>query len=197
MQFIRLVALFILNGLLSGCLGLSGAWTGASLVYDRHELYKKMNDYQLVAEANRALYYHDKIFKQYGCSIDIAAFNGDLLIVGHVPNTKLREELDRRIARKPGYRRLFNQIAVGRFEDSTAEDGWITAKIRSQMLADANIDPHQFKVITSDRVVYLMGDALPEDAKRIVDISRQTQGVVRVVKLLKYYHFMNDSKLNP
>lgn len=194
MRYTRIVTLIILNGLLSGCLGLSGAWTGASLVYDRHELYKKMSDYQLVAEANRALY-RDKLFKQEGCSIDVTAFNNDLLIVGHVPTVAFREEIDRRVARRPGYRRLFNQIAVGYFEDNTAEDGWITAKIRSQIVADSNIDPHQFKVITSDRVVYLMGDALPEDAKRIVDISRQTDDVVRVVKLFKYYHFMNDSKL--
>lgn len=57
------------------------------------------------------------------------------------------------------------------------------------MVADSNIDPHQFKVITMDNVVYLMGDALSEDANRLIDIAKQTDGVLRVVKLFKLYHF--------
>jgi osmotically-inducible protein OsmY len=190
MRYTRIIIIVVLNGLLSGCLGLSGAWTGATWFYDRHDFYKKMTDYQLVAEANRALY-HDAKFKHYGCSIDVAALNGDLLMVGHVPNDMLREEAYQRVARKGGYRRFFKQITVGYFADNTAEDAWITAKIRSQMTADSNIDPHQFKVITFDRVVYLMGDAFPEDAKRVLDIARQTSEVVRVVKLFKYFHYIS------
>lgn len=191
MRYTGILLIMILNGLLSGCLGLSGAWTGASLIYDRHGLYKKMTDYQLVAEANRALY-HDGEFKHYGCSIDVAALNGDLLLVGHVPTEMLRDEAYQRVARKGGYRRIFNQIAVGYFADNTAEDAWITAKIRSQIVSDSDIDPHQFKVITFDRAVYLMGDAFPEDAKRVVDIARQTSEVIRVVKLFKYFHYIGN-----
>jgi len=187
---IAAVMIMVLNGLLSGCLGLSGAWTGASLLYDRHGLYKKMTDYQLVAEANRLLY-HDAQFKHDGCSIEVAALNGDLLMVGHVPTTILRDEAYRRVAEKGGYRRFFNQIAVGYFTDNAAEDAWITGKIRSQILADSTIDPHQFKVITFDRVVYLMGDAFPEDAQRVVDIARQTSEVLRVVTLFKFFHYVS------
>ena len=175
------LSLSILSGLLSGCLGVSAAWTGANLLYDRHVLMKKMTNYQLVAQASRALY-------RDNCSIDLAALNGDLLLVGHVGTSALRDEAYARVAKTSGFRRLFNQLAVGPAADSVAEDTWITTKIRSQMVADSSLDPRQFKVITSDRVVYLMGDVFPEAAARVIYIARRTEGVIRVVTLLNYYH---------
>ena len=181
------LSLSILSGLLSGCLGVSAAWTGANLLYDRHVLMKKMTNYQLVAQASRALY-RDKVFKRDDCSIDLAALNGDLLLVGHVGTSALRDEAYARVAKTSGFRRLFNQLAVGPAADSVAEDTWITTKIRSQMVADSSLDPRQFKVITSDRVVYLMGDVFPEAAARVIYIARRTEGVIRVVTLLNYYH---------
>lgn len=188
----RALLILMMSMLLTGCLGISGVWTGAELVYDRHNLYKKFNDYQLVAQANRALY-RDKMFKRDDCYIDLAAFNGDLLLVGHVPTPELRDEAYARVARKTGYRRLFNQLAIGHSDGNDAEDSWITAKIRSQIVADAEIDPHQFKVITVDQVVYLMGDVLPEEAARVIQIARETDDVIRVVKLFKYYHLSDKS----
>ncbi len=181
-----------MSALLTGCFGLSGAWTGANLLYDRHVLMKKMTDYQLVAQASRALY-RDKVFKRADCSIDLAALNGDLLLVGHVGTSALRDEAYARVAKESGFRRLFNQLAVGPVEDSVAEDAWITTKIRSQIVADSSLDPRQFKVITSDRVVYLMGDVFPDAAARVIYIARQTDGVIRVVKLLKYYHLSDKA----
>ena len=178
--------------ILSGCTPLSGVWTGAGLLYDRHSVYKKVGDYQLAADANRALY-RDEVFKRNDCSIDVAAFNGDLLVAGHVGTEALRKEVNARLSRLNGVRRFFNQLAVGKPEEQMVEDSWITAKIRSQMVADSEIDPHQFKVITSDRIVYLLGDVLSEQAVRVIAIARETDGVLRVVKLLKIYELSNAS----
>ena len=189
----RYLFLCLLVSVISGCMEVSGIWTGASMIYDRHDLYKKFNDYQLAAVANRALY-HDTLFKREGVILDVASLNGDLLVVGHVPRDSLRQEATRRIANeKLHYRRLFNQIAVGHYSDNTVEDSWITAKIRSQIVADAEINPNQFKVITVDKVVYLMGDALAEDAIRVINIARATEGVIRVVKLFKFYRYLETT----
>ncbi len=187
------IGLCILVSALSGCMEISSAWTGASMIYDRHDLYKKFNDYQIAAVASRALY-HDSLFKRHDVILDVAVLNSDLLIVGHVPNETLREAVTQRIAHeKLGYRRLFNQIAIGNYSDNSIEDSWITTKIRSQIVADADINPNQFKVITVDKVVYLMGEALPEDAIRVINIARQTEGVIRVVKLFKFYRYLETT----
>ncbi|MCA0402397.1 MAG: BON domain-containing protein [Proteobacteria bacterium] len=178
---------------LTGCLG--GVWTGASLVYDRHNVYKKANDYKLSMEVNTALF-KDKSLKEAGAFIDMAVFNGDLLLVGHVPELALREEIMRRISNISGFRRVFNQIDVADLPNNSMNDSWITTKIRSQIFADSTIDPNVFKVITSDNIVYLMGDVQPNQATKVIDIARNTEGVVRVVKLFKYYNLSEKAMPN-
>ncbi|MDP1602503.1 MAG: BON domain-containing protein [Legionella sp.] len=171
--------------LLNGCL--SNVWTGASLVYNRHNVYKKFDDYKLALTAHNLLF-NDALLKEKGCILDIAAFNGDLLVAGHVPTEARRALLTQRLKGLSGHRELFIQVAVAKTLNSELEDAWITTKIRSQMIADAAIDPGMFKIITSDRVVYVMGDVKPEQATRVLNIARNSNGVLRVVKLLRYYN---------
>jgi len=175
---------------LSGCL--TGLWTGASLIYDRHDVYKKAGDFQLGATAGRVLY-RDKRFKGKDTVIDLATFNGDILMAGHVPTTALRDEAQTRVMRIPGYRRVFNQLSVSAAPNNAIQDSWITAKIRSGILAHAEIDPDQFKIVTSDRIVYLMGDVIPAQARQVIYIARKCAGVKRVVKLLKYYNLSDKA----
>lgn len=171
--------------LLTGCL--SNVITGANLIYDRHNVYKKLSDFQLAAKSSQALF-QDYVFKCEECSVDLAVFNGDILLAGHVPTAKLRQEAQQRIIALGGYRRLFNQIDLSSQPANNVEDSWITTKIRSRIFADSEIDPHVFKVITSDRRVYLMGDVRPEQAAKVIAIARNTENVERVVKLFKYYN---------
>lgn len=182
------IILLILSLCLSGCLGT--VWTGATTVYDRHSLYKKLNDYHILVEINNVLAVN-KTFDNPKCTIDIAVFNGDVLLAGHVPSLELYEELRQRISKVKGYRRLFNVITVSRISANGVQDSWITTKIRSQIVADSSIDPNAFKVVTSDRVVYLMGDVQREEADKVVKIARFTNGVARVVKIFRYYTFQN------
>lgn len=177
---------------LPSCLG--SLWTGATLVYDRHNVYKKVSDYQLGANINHALY-DDQLFRQKNCALDIAVFNGDILLAGHLPSTELRDEAVKRVGQLEGYRRLINQIQVESSPGNSMEDSWITAKIRSRIFADSSIDPNAFKIITSDRIVYLMGDVRPKEAARVIYIARTTKGVERVVKLLQYYHLSQRARL--
>ena len=171
----------------------SSAWTGAMLVYDRHNVYKKMDDYRIAHEANHALFDDDALRCQ-GCAIDLAVFNRTVLLTGHVPTRALRKKANQRLREVSGILKLYNQIAVlKQAQDRTIQDSWITAKIRSQIMQDAEINPRQFKVVTSDGVVYLMGDVLPYQAERVIKIASQTEGVVRVVKLLNYYHISPQS----
>ncbi|QRN04986.1 BON domain-containing protein [Legionella sp. MW5194] len=186
---------FILIGLaltqLLGCV--SNLWTGASLVYDRHNVYKKLDDYNLAAVAHHELF-DDKVFKQPGCYLDLAVFNNDLLLAGHVPTEGLRDLAASRLQKLGGYREFFNQVAVTKEKNNALHDSWITTLIRTQILADAEINPKEFKIITVDGIVYLMGDVIPEQAERVIAISRQTRGVIRVVKLLNYYNLSETPK---
>lgn len=180
----RLLIICSLLGLF-GCSG-SSLWTGASLVYDRHDVYKKLDDYHLYVKVNNALTV-DPLFKLTpNCVLDIAVFNGDILVAGHVPTADLNVELQRRLSKVKGYRRFFNEVRVRNIPATALQDSWLTTKIRSQIFADSSIDPNAFKVITSDGRVYLMGDVRPSEAATVINIARRTAGVVHVVKVLSY-----------
>lgn len=170
---------------LFGCSS-STLWTGANLIYDRHDVYKKLDDYRLYVNVNNILA-SGKLFSHCAyCVLDIAVFNGDILVAGHVPVQTMHHELQRRLNTVKGYRRLFNETRVYKTSSNAVQDSWITTKIRSQIFADASIDPNAFKVITSDGTVYLMGDVRPDEAATVVHIARYTAGVKQVVKVFKY-----------
>lgn len=183
-----LFILIVLACLLCSCL--SNLWTGANLVYDRHDVYKKLSDYHLLVDINNALY-ADKMFKCERCVLDVAAFNGDILIAGHLPSTELLNEAHHRLANIQGYRHLFIEVAIDQATSNNLSDSWITTKIRSYIFADDSIDPNAFKIVTSDGVVYLMGDVKKEQANKVIAIARSTNGVVRVVKLLNYFTYQS------
>ncbi|KTD17892.1 BON domain-containing protein [Legionella jordanis] len=179
-----ILALSLGCSLLTSCL--SNVWTGAMLVYDRHNIYKKVSDYELSANVHHLLY-EGTLFNQRNVAIDVAVFNGDILLAGHLPNLQMREEALRRVKRVSGYRRLFNELDISNTPGNAVQDSWITTKIRSRIFADSSIDPNIFKIVTADCIVYLMGDVPVEQANRVIEIARTTQGVLRVVTLLRLY----------
>jgi osmotically-inducible protein OsmY len=185
---IAVIVMILTSLFLSACI--TDVWTGATLIYDRHTNYRKFGDFELGADIRRELY-KDRVFKQADMSIDLGVMNGDVLLAGHVPTQELRQEAFRRVSAVRGSRRIFNQIAVGNFPNTTIQDNWISTKINSQIIAQSSINPHDFRVLTSSEVVYLMGDVIPAEADRVIDIARACAGVKRVVKLFKYYH-LND-----
>lgn len=192
-KYLALIMIFFCSLVLTGCLG--SVWTGATLIYDRHNVYKKLNDYQLAAELQKRLFF-DRVLKQPGCSLDLTVINGDVLLTGHVPTKGLKNLVDNRIANYQGYRHFYNFVSINTNANSSLNDAWLTAKIRAYIIADSEIDPHSFKIITADKIVYIMGDVRPQQAQRVIDIARSTEGVERVVKLMHYYNLSDKPILN-
>ena len=179
------ILVILLVSLLTSCL--SNVFTGANLIYDRHNVYLKIDDVQLTSFANRALF-RDKIYTCSACIMEVMVFNHDLLLVGTVPTALMRDEAGRRLEKLRGHRQIFNQLYVNAPAPNDWQDSWITLKIRSYIVSNAEIDPHSFKVLTWNGVVYFMGDVLPKQASLVVNYANQCYGVVRVVKLFRYYH---------
>lgn len=172
--------------LLTGCL--SSIWTGATLIYGRHNIYHTLSDYELLATANRVLFYKKSSFECDSCYMDVAVLNGDILLVGYLPTEALCQEAYKRISAIEGYRRIINKLSTKSAIVDPVKDSWITTKIRSQIIADSDIDPQQFKVVTMGGIVYLMGDVIPSQAGKVIAIAKETEGVISVVTLFKYYH---------
>lgn len=181
----------LLITLLTGCMG--AAWTGASMFYDRHNVYKKVSDYRVSMNGNQALF-SDKTFKTADCTVDVTVFKNKILLSGHVSSSELRDEAQRRIMAVSENLPVYNQLQIENKQPNTMQDSWITTKIRLAVLADSAIDPNGFKVITSDGIVYLLGEMRKEEAAQLIHIARNTEGVVKVVKILKYFTYLDNSE---
>ncbi len=185
--FVRIFIINLCSFLLSACW--SNALTGASLIYDRHNIYIKLNDYQLAGKINKVLY-KDKLLKCDDCGLEVAVFNRDVLMTGSLPSKDMRIEAFKRVESVPGSKKIFNQIAISANTCDSINDTWITGNIRGKIIADSDIDPHDFKVVTSRKIVYLLGDARKSQAEKVLTFAQETPGVRRVVNLLRYYNYV-------
>src|SRR6185295_8202812 len=66
------------------------------------------------------------------------------------------------------------------------DDAAITAKVKAKLAADGDINPFNIDVDTNEGVVTLQGRvAKPEARSKAEDIARDTEGVKRVINLVK------------
>lgn len=190
----RTLIVGLLTVLLSGCLG--GVWTGANLFYDRHRIFKKTTDITLAAKVGHAIKIEPSLDCPSNRCFEIATFHGDVLLLGEVQTQVQKNKATQIIIALGGYRHLYNYIQVNpqAAYETNVNDHWITTKIRSQVVANSEIDPQPFKVITHDQVVYLMGDVLDTQEELIINIAKDTDRVEKVVDLLQSYSLKHKPK---
>jgi osmotically-inducible protein OsmY len=172
---------------LGGCM--SAVMTGAQLVYDRHEITKDFKNYSVKANADKVL--ARELKDRRDLNLSVASFNHDLLLVGQVASAQDKERIAKKLLDVPGRRRVFNELEIKPKVSlvQTMKDSWLTAKIRASILANSDINPNDFKVVTEDDVVYVLGDVRKKQGEHVVEIARHTSGVKKVVRIFRYYAY--------
>ena len=86
------------------------------------------------------------------------------------------------------FRKVHNELQIGSPISLVARtnDAWLTTKIRAKLLAETNINNTNYKVVTENGIVFLMGFISKSDSKSIVEIARNVFGVQKVVKVFEY-----------
>jgi osmotically-inducible protein OsmY len=181
----QIVILLFISCFFSAC-AYNAAVSSAQVVYNRHNLEKNIDD-----NFTSMHVYHD--ITRYGnryknANIVIATYNDSVLLAGQAPTAVEKDEITRIVQRNAGKREIYNYMEVSNPTSSLtrASDSWITAKIKSQLMAINDIDPTQIKIVTENGTVYLMGIVPPEQAEIAVDVARATSGVQNVVKIFSY-----------
>lgn len=120
--------------------------------------------------------------------INITSYNGIVLLVGQVPSEELRQLAANTVAKIPKITRIHNEITVSGTSSILvrSNDGWISTKLKSKMLAQSDIPGTRIKVVTENGVVYLMGLLTKEEAARAIEVARTTAGVQKVVSIFEY-----------
>ncbi len=180
--------LFILC-LLQGCIDpvVGGAMTGAQVVYNRHGLSNSIGDQLITLRATQALYL-DKAERYKNTTISVATLNKIVVLTGQVPSVELKKAAEATVAQVPNIEKIYNLITISQPSPTLVQmsDSWITAKIKTKLIAANDIDPSQIKVITDNGTVFLIGIIPHEQADIAVDIARTTDGVQKVVKVFSY-----------
>lgn len=120
--------------------------------------------------------------------INVVSFNGTVLLVGQVPSQELKN-LATRVARTPTrVKEVYNELEVAGATTflSRSNDAWLSAKIKTLMLADAEVSGMRTKVVTENGVVYLMGLLTQNEADKAVNLVSNTKGVTKVVRAFEY-----------
>lgn len=170
--------------LLQGCAAavVAGGATAVTAANDRRTLGSQIDDNGIVIKARRALS-EDQLTAK-GSNLNVTSYNGVLLLTGQTSSEQVREQAQRLVQDIPSVKTVHNQIRISNNTSLTTRtrDSWIGTKVKSQLLADEQVSGLNIKVVTENAEVFLMGLVGGAEADKAVNIARNVEGVVRVVK---------------
>ncbi len=118
----------------------------------------------------------------------VVSFNGVVLLLGQVPTDALRSKAAEVAAKVQRVRQVQNALTVGpniRFS-SRSYDSWLTTKVKTKYAFDNDINGQRIKVITENKVIYLMGLVTQREGDLAASVAQNTSGAKRVVKAFEY-----------
>ena len=121
-------------------------------------------------------------------NINIVSFNGLVLLTGQIQDSQLSRKTESVVRKIRKVRKVHNELQIGSPISLVARtnDAWLTTKIRTKLLAETNIENNNYKVVTENGIVFLMGVVSKNDSKSVVEIARNVFGVQKVVKVFEY-----------
>lgn len=125
---------------------------------------------------------------QYGM-VNTTVYGGQVLLTGTSPSPQAKFQAEQ-IARNaaPNVKTIYNEIQVGSNEDGwqLAKDDWITTRVRSDLMFNADVRSGNYTIETDRGAVYLLGSARSQgELDRATQLARYVPGVQRVVSYVQ------------
>lgn len=189
-MMLRLGIVFSMLCLLNSCATVISATTGDEGIQEdrgRRSVGAVVDDNSIETTIKVNLTAADEQLKN--SHINVVSFNGTVLLVGQVPSQDTKN-LATRVASTSSSRvkEVYNELEVAGSTTflSRSNDAWLSAKIKTLMLADSEVSGRRTKVVTENGVVYLMGLLTQSEADTAVDLVSNTRGVTKVVRAFEY-----------
>jgi osmotically-inducible protein OsmY len=184
---IKSVIMLLVSALLTGCVAALVTGAVAGMVYDRRGV--------ITMEADTRLFHviHSNIVSNprfRDSRVIVTSFNRAVLLVGQVTTPALRAQAEQIARNTPGTYRVYNELSIGYPIplSERSKDTWITSQVRSSMLAKKGLESGSIRIVTENKVVYLMGIVNQQQATLAADVARRIDGVTKVVKTFQYIH---------
>ena len=173
---------------LQGCVGgiIAAGGAGAAVAVDRRTAGTIVDDEAIELKISTSINQDQAIGEQ--AHINITSYNNIVLLTGETPTDAMRNHVVDVTRQTEKVRKVYNEIAVTEptTVKSRSEDTWITAKVKTKLLGIKEISAANIKVITENRVVYLMGLVSHDEAQAAAEAARFVEGVTKVVTLFEY-----------
>ena len=172
-----IIALFFISILaqLQGCAELS----------DERSITQQMEDNSLSSMALKKV--NELNINTKEIQISFFSNSGYLLLVGQVKSQQIKNAIETKLETLTQAKEIYNQLRISKpigFAQQT-QDGWITAKIKSQFASDEAINPFQIKVVTENSEVFLIGTVTKKMANTATYIARHVNGVKQVNRVFQ------------
>ncbi|MEE2982248.1 MAG: BON domain-containing protein [Pseudomonadota bacterium] len=189
-EIFRPVCILLIAAILvtiSGCAGilLGGAATSAVVANDPRTTGTFVEDQAIEVKAYSALRANPDIKEQ--THIGITSYNQVVLLTGQAPTEDLRSQVVEIVSAIAKVRHIHNEVNIAAPNSmmSRTNDGVLTTKVKTKMLATAELNATKIKVVSEAGVVYLMGLVSAAEGNLAAEIASRTGGVQRVVKLFE------------
>lgn len=186
----RITLLLSLALLLNGCaapLFIGGAAvTGVAVAKDRRTAGTMLDDERIelniLSEVAR-----DQELVDRG-HLNVTSYNGIVLLTGEVEEAALSQRIATLARKVNKVREVKNELRIAPPSDaaSRSHDTVLTSRVKSRLVTDDSVDGTAIKVVTEQGTVYLMGLVSPAEAASAVKLTRNTEGVLRIVKVFEY-----------
>lgn len=187
MKLVPLLVSLFMATLLSGCVGavVAGAAGAGAVINDSRSFAQMGKDTRISHDIGQILTNKESLKTSH---IVVSSYKGMVFLGGEVPKPALKRQAEGLALKVANVKRVYNQIEIA--PNSSIKqmgiDAWITANIKTRMLARKGLHSGSMKVLTEKGVVYLLGDVSHDQANLAVDVARRVDGVTRVVKLFDY-----------
>lgn len=182
---LTLLLTFLLQGCLAGAFVAGSAATGG-VVTDPRSLGTIKTDEQINFKVNRKLVNDPALASE--AHVSAVSYNRVVLLTGQAYDEELRHQAEAYAKSVPEVNRVFNRITLGIPTTAyrRAKDIAITSTVKARMFADSRLKSNNFKIVTENGIVYILGLATKKQANIAVSIASAASGVQQVVKLIEY-----------
>lgn len=184
-------AITVMTVSLSGCFpflvaGVGGSAAAAGSASSPLSLGTQVDDTTIKTHAIAMLNDMPALNNNNDTNVEVVTFNRIVLLLGQVPNEKIKRQIAKEISTIKRVRVVYNQLTIGKRVSYTqyAKDSWITTEIKAKMVGKVN--PSAFKVVTENGVVYLLAVTTQSEGAEVAQIASRVKGVRQVVEAFSY-----------
>ena len=185
---LRWLILLCLITSLIGCVAVAvgGGAAVATAAVDRRTPGTLVEDQTIEVKAIKVFRDDNELKEQ--AHLNVTSYNTVVLITGETPTNAMSQKTLELVKAIDKVTHVYNEITIAAPSSmvSRSSDSYITTKVKTKMFADKVLSGFKVKVVTEKGVVFLMGIVSHSEADIATEITRQTGGVQKVVKLFQY-----------